>query len=102
MTLNVRWSWRKVACMSVLPLAAQLHAQVLSPQVEQALRQTQSEISRLRVPQPLPDQKELDLWVKPPDDLPKKEVSEPKTVDLTKVRVVGSTYFKPEQVNSVF
>ena len=102
MSLNVRWYWRKVACMSVLPLAAQLHAQVLTPQVEQALRQTQSEISRLRVPQPLPDQKELDLWVKPPDDLPKKEVSEPKTVDLTKVRVVGSTYLKPEQVNAVF
>ena len=76
--------------------------QVLTPQIEQALRQTQSEISRQRVPQPLPEQKELDLLVKPAEAASKKDIKEAKDVDMTKVRVTGSTFLKAEQINAVF
>lgn len=87
-----------VAFPAIMPL----HAQVTTPQIEQALRQTQSEINRQRQPQGLPEPKDIDFLVKPDKNAAAKEGAAASPVDLTKVRVVGSTYLTEQQISAIF
>lgn len=77
-------------------------AQNLPSNVEQALRETQSEISRQRIPQPLPEQKEVDLWLPSDKSRTKVDGTDKTAIDATKVRVVGSTWLSAEQIRHFF
>ena len=102
MRINLRHRKSFIAIASALAATNFLHAQVITPQIEQALRQTQSEISRQRVPQPLPEQKDLDLLVAPPTNKTKPSQKDARPVDIAKVRVVGSTVLTPERIKAAF
>ena len=85
-----------------LLMPGRMHAQIVTPQIEQALRQTQSDIARQRLPAQLPEQKDLNLWVQPANKSSPTPFAEPKPVDLAKVRVLGSSYLTAEQINAAF
>jgi hemolysin activation/secretion protein len=91
--------WLIVTVLFVAPHAV---SQTLAPNVEQALRQSQSEIARQRVPQPLPQPRDYEIFIQQTEKTPVEKAVDELEFDLKSVRITGSSYYSPEQLRSMF
>ena len=77
-------------------------SKLAKPDVPDVVQIAESEISRLRVPQPLPEPKNYDIFIQQTEKTPVAKAVDELQFDLTAVRVDGSSYYTPEQVNAMF
>ena len=103
MRLFLRFRWSVLASVAALLVVGQARAQaIVTPQIEQAVRQSQSEFSRQRVPQPLPEPKDFEVFIQQTEKTPVNKAVDELEFDLTGVRVEGSSYYSALQVNAMF